>query len=609
MPSPNLDSRELPKSWPGDIRRSTEMARGIRANPLLKTLIEGLLIEKCCSGSTVGFTEHVASEYIRRHLGDEGLDKYRGSIRNGASEAEHILNLRDSYGWKVSPLTVALTLTNDLQQLYSPAPHMRLISDAIVDAANGKGELNVGIAMPARYGKSQQTGRYGTGWFLANYPGWPAIAVCATDDLALDTGHKVKNDLKLHEQRFGFALAADSAASGKFNTSVEGGMFIASGIFGQIAGRGAAYMTIDDVFKGDVRMVANPLFRDQIWDMWLSVLQTRLQAGAICCNVGTRYHSEDLLGRWLSGKDEVAPLKMRYICLPALATAPDELGRDVGDPLPLGPVAVDGFGYTKDAIEQRKLTTSEEVWMATYQQVPLDEAKIGLAYSHYSESKHSEECWFDETNPIVYLGVDFNVSNMSWMYLQSQEIIDDPLRRILTNERNHRITVFNETQMSNTTTYASAQTVTRVLHEFFHGLQVKVIIAGDASGANRSRGGTTQVPESDWSAVGKAFNESGLRYSIRRFSTNGSVKARVDRTQGVLRTPGALVISPKCRALRKDLSAVRWKRDNFGNVLPDLDKRDADRSHMSDALDYALRVIVGDGGRYGEMPYALPGTY
>lgn len=609
MASPNLDARELPRAWPGDLRRSTEFARGIRANPLLKTLIEGLLVERCCSGSTVGFTEHVALAYVRKHLGEQGLETYRGSIRTGAQEAEHILNLRDSYGWKVSPLTVALTLTSDLQQLYSPAPHMRLISDAIVDASSGKGELNIGIAMPARYGKSQQVVRYGTDYFLANYPGWPAIICCATDELANDRGREVKGDLSLHEGLFGFKLAEDSHASGRFNTSIEGGMAVFTGIFGQIAGRGAAYMAIDDVFKGDVRQVANPLYRDQIWDMWLSVLQTRLQAGAICCNVGTRYHSGDLLGRWLKGHEEIAALKTRYISLPALAVEADETGRGIGEPLPLGPVAVDGFGYTKELLEQRKMTSSEEVWASTYQQTPIDETLIGLAYSHYSEAKHSEECWFDESWPVVHLGVDFNVSNMSWIYLQARELIEDPLRRILTNERIHRITVFQETQMSNTTTFASAQTVTKVLHEFFHGLRIKVIIAGDASGANRSRGGTSVVPPSDWDSVGKAFNESGLRFEIRRFSTNGSVKARVDRTQGLLRTPGGLVIAPTCRALRKDLSSVRWKRDTFGNVLPDLDKRDADRSHMSDALDYALRVIVGDGGNYGEQATALPGTY
>src|SRR5258708_28700995 len=111
MPSPCLDSREFPLSWPGDIRRSTEQARAIRANVILKTLVEGLMIERCCSGSTVGFTEHVACQYVRRHLGDEGLERYRSKVREAGQEAEHIINLVDGPGWKVSPLTVAVTLT------------------------------------------------------------------------------------------------------------------------------------------------------------------------------------------------------------------------------------------------------------------------------------------------------------------------------------------------------------------------------------------------------------------------------------------------------------------------------------------------------------------
>ena len=36
----SLDARELPKSWPSDIRAATETARAIRANPLLKSFVE-----------------------------------------------------------------------------------------------------------------------------------------------------------------------------------------------------------------------------------------------------------------------------------------------------------------------------------------------------------------------------------------------------------------------------------------------------------------------------------------------------------------------------------------------------------------------------------------
>jgi hypothetical protein len=321
-----LDSRELPQAWPSEIRGATEAARGVRANPLLKTLIEGLIIDKCCGFST-GFSEYVALEYVRKYLGEAGLETYRAKLREGLDQAADLVAMRDSFAWKVSPLTTALVLTNDFEQLYSPAPHVRLISDAVVDAASGKGDTNVAVSMPPRYGKSQLAVRYAMDWFLANYPGFPCITVCATDELANDRGREVKGDLSNHADRFGFSLAADSKASGRFNTSIEGGHALFTGLFGQIAGKGAAFLALDDIFKGDIRQINNPMYREQIWDMWQSVLQSRLQSGAVMCNVGTRYHSEDLIGLMLKGKGEVAPLRMRYICLPALSTGPDELGR------------------------------------------------------------------------------------------------------------------------------------------------------------------------------------------------------------------------------------------------------------------------------------------
>ena len=62
-----LDSRSLPSAWPAALREATQAARGIRDNVILKTLIEGMQIEKS-TGSLGGFSEHVAIEYVRRHL-------------------------------------------------------------------------------------------------------------------------------------------------------------------------------------------------------------------------------------------------------------------------------------------------------------------------------------------------------------------------------------------------------------------------------------------------------------------------------------------------------------------------------------------------------------
>jgi hypothetical protein len=263
----NLDARELPKAWPVGLREATETARGIRENPILKTVVEAMFIERSTK-STVGFNEHVAIEYIRKHLGDEGVERYRRiDFTQYAETVEELVN--GPAAWRTSPLTVLLKTTGDLQQVYSPAPHVRLISDAIVDAVNGKGPRAVLVSLPPRYGKSETAGRRTLDWFLANYPGYPAMYVTATSELSTDMGRLVRNDVNLHSEVLGFSIAEDSSSAGRFHIDgIEGGQLIATGIFGQLSGRGAAICICDDILKSSEDYTPNQMTKIQ--SLWTS---------------------------------------------------------------------------------------------------------------------------------------------------------------------------------------------------------------------------------------------------------------------------------------------------------------------------------------------------
>jgi hypothetical protein len=63
-----------------------------------------------------------------------------------------------------------------------------------------------------------------------------------------------------------------------------------------------------------------------------------------------------------------------------------------------------------------------------------------------------------------------------------------------------------------------------------------------------------------------------------------------------------VLIDPKCRELIQDLRQVRWKRDAAGNPAGDLDKSDARRTHVSDALSYLVAREFGLSSRSGEYP-------
>jgi len=47
-------------------------------------------------------------------------------------------------------------------------------------------------------------------------------------------------------------------------------------------------------------------------------------------------------------------------------------------------------------------------------------------------------------------------------------------------------------------------------------------------------------------------------------------------------------VDPHCQHLIQDFEQVSWKADPHGNPLVELDKSDAKRTHVSDALGYLV---------------------
>ena len=610
-PTFNLDSRVLPTAWPATIRESSEAARGIRENVILKTIIEGMLIERS-TGSTVGFTEHVAMEYLRRHLGEAGIARYRAlDLATRASELEEIAN--GPAAFKVSPLTVGLSLTHDLGQVYAPAPHLRLVSDAIVDAFNGRGPRNILISLPSRYGKSETAGRRALEFFFANYPGYPAIYVTATDTLSETMGRLVRNDLSLFETKFGFQLADDSQASGRFNTSIEGGQLVATGIQGQLLGRGASICICDDFFKGS-EQGNSASYRDSVWEIWQTSLQSRLQSGSVLVVIGTRFHSEDFHGRLLNGHGDVAPLDCRYIRLPALCeeAGPDEVGRFKGDALPLGPVTVPGFGYTKEELEARRASTGLEAWTTNYQQFPSDLTNANKAY-RFDAAVHVRDTDLDPAREIR-IGIDFNVSPMSVVIGQVREAVTDPLRRILTRERFYFVEIHDELSLEDSTTAEATEELVERLRKVVHsGRKLRLRVAGDASGNQRRTSSGSQgstVPVTDWQIMTDGLNKYAhlFKTTFEVRASNPSVRDRVTRLNALLKPADGktrFAVNPRCKVLIRDLQNVVWAKDASGNVRDTLSKRDPRLTHASDALGY-LTWVIGDESFSGLVNSPFP---
>jgi 3,4-dihydroxy-2-butanone 4-phosphate synthase len=55
----------------------------------------------------------------------------------------------------------------------------------------------------------------------------------------------------------------------------------------------------------------------------------------------------------------------------------------------------------------------------------------------------------------------------------------------------------------------------------------------------------------------------------------------------------------KCRELVKDFKKVKWQQDSSGNTTGLLDKTDKNRTHISDAVGYAIEYLFSLRGKAG----------
>lgn len=192
--------------------------------------------------------------------------------------------------------------------------------------------------------------------------------------------------------------------------------------------------------------------------------------------------------------------------------------------------------------------------------VPL---RVGRCYGPFDRARHQAiEPIYDNELPLV-LACDFNVDTMRWEVLQ------------VTHKEVRYLDEIALGRGGDTTT-AAKEFVTR------WGLRHRgrVVVTGDRSGQARSTSGPT-----DYQIIGEELKRA--RFSSVSLSLppkNPLHKHRVHNTNYHLSGRGLEVhVSRRCEELAKDWERVAWKKG-----IAEIDKSDPERTHASDAGDYAL---------------------
>ncbi len=201
--------------------------------------------------------------------------------------------------------------------------------DAFMEACERKLSPRLMIFLPPRSGKSELVSRCFPPYLLGHHPNWEVVCVSATDGFATALGMDVRNIVNhpTYRELFPkFARDPSTAAADEFLTLARGG-YKALGVGGQLVGRGAHVLIIDDPISGQ-EMADSETQRQKLWDWYSGVARNRLAPGGGIIVMHTRWHEDDLAGRLLQLNSD----GWAVYSYPAIAEE-DEPHRSVGDAL------------------------------------------------------------------------------------------------------------------------------------------------------------------------------------------------------------------------------------------------------------------------------------
>jgi len=262
-------------------------------------------------------------------------------------------------GFVDNPADLAIHLSGGQ---WKEARHLRYLSNQIVRLE--KREIKkLMVSMPPRHGKSRLLDVWTPIWWMTRHPPDQIVLASYGEMFARQFGGQVRDIIMEHTEYLNLLIKRDMMAADEWANTM-GGRMISTGAHGQITGRGADLLIIDDPIKNDEE-ANSETHRENIWNWWQATSQTRLEPNAVVILIATRWHEDDLLGR--IEKDDEGIGDWTIIKIPALAEENDVLGREPGEPL-----WPDRF-FDDPLYEQKQRGLSPYWWSALYQQRPTPE--------------------------------------------------------------------------------------------------------------------------------------------------------------------------------------------------------------------------------------------
>lgn len=255
--------------------------------------------------------------------------------RDDAKAQELILaELRKAHEAKFGRGTKYAT-PGELARAFDPrtkqTPALDLIDAELVRAFNTP-DARLIISMPPQEGKSTRVGVWFPLWVLSQKPDTRIVMTSFSDRLARRNSRNVRSQVRTNGAQLGISMSQEIANQHEWRLADREGGIFATPVGGELTGQPADLLLIDDPHKG-AKEAESEIQRDDVWEWWQSTASARLAPGAPVILILTRWHEDDLAGRFLSGEDAH---RWRVVNIPARADhdpnkgQTDPLGREPG---------------------------------------------------------------------------------------------------------------------------------------------------------------------------------------------------------------------------------------------------------------------------------------
>lgn len=231
------------------------------------------------------------------------------------------------------------------------------------------GEIkNLLVEIQPQIGKSEFWSRYFPAWYVGTYPDRRIALASYAADYARRWGRQARAVIEEHgAELFKIGVAQDSHKADDWSIAGREGGMITAGVGGQITGRRADLIIVDDPIK-NAEEAESKARKDLIWDWWESTICSRENESTAKIVMHTRWAEDDLAGRIRTEYIDKGKEPWTVIRLPAIAEADEDLfgglwTRKKGD-------VVCPERFSKAFLEAKKNRTTSYWWETLYQQHP-----------------------------------------------------------------------------------------------------------------------------------------------------------------------------------------------------------------------------------------------